>query len=359
MDMPSRTFGMQARYGFNGKERDKDLHSLTAYDYGFRIYNPAIGRFLSVDPLTKEYPWYTPYQYAGNKPIKYIDRDGAEEDDPDKRLNSVVPKIKQTFDENIKKLPADEQGKYITAVNQAFRIRGWFNNPISDRWLSTRFITRWMEGQGGYDIISYKALRNRLSGVATMQFMINRNQIIKEIENKTLIYAKTITKEGGYDFTTSTHRDVGQAASGLYDFGTAIGSYKLMGKGVSFISKDKDGELTITTTIYYTLADKYQWKPGHGINFEEFANADLMLKLEKIGAKPFYIRCYFEKTYRYANGRYEHGGDYKDSVSDWYFVDDGSGNIKRGELSNPEPRSGNGYAIPTDENTKKHDHRGE
>jgi len=34
---------------------------------------------LSVDPLTKLYPWYTPYQFAGNKPIWAIDLDGLEE----------------------------------------------------------------------------------------------------------------------------------------------------------------------------------------------------------------------------------------------------------------------------------------
>jgi hypothetical protein len=52
---------------------------LTQYDYGFRIYNPSIGKFLSVDPLTGSYPWYTPYQFAGNTPIQAIDLDGAEE----------------------------------------------------------------------------------------------------------------------------------------------------------------------------------------------------------------------------------------------------------------------------------------
>lgn len=54
------------------------------YDYGFRIYNPTIGKFLSVDPLAKSYPWYTPYQFAGNNPIKFIDLDGLEEYDPQK-----------------------------------------------------------------------------------------------------------------------------------------------------------------------------------------------------------------------------------------------------------------------------------
>ena len=37
-----------------------------------------IGKFLSVDPLTKKFPWWTPYQFAGNMPIKYIDLDGLE-----------------------------------------------------------------------------------------------------------------------------------------------------------------------------------------------------------------------------------------------------------------------------------------
>ena len=51
----------------------------STYDYGFRIYNPQIAKFLSVDPLTKSYPWYTPYQFAGNKPIRCVDLDGLEE----------------------------------------------------------------------------------------------------------------------------------------------------------------------------------------------------------------------------------------------------------------------------------------
>ncbi|MBC8884608.1 hypothetical protein H9X57_18205 [Flavobacterium piscinae] len=48
-------------------------------DYGFRIYDPRIGRFLSMDPLFAGYPYYTPYQFAGNRPIWAIDLDGLEE----------------------------------------------------------------------------------------------------------------------------------------------------------------------------------------------------------------------------------------------------------------------------------------
>jgi RHS repeat-associated protein len=48
------------------------------YDYGFRIYDPRLGRFLSIDPLTKKYPELTPYQFASNSPIENIDLDGLE-----------------------------------------------------------------------------------------------------------------------------------------------------------------------------------------------------------------------------------------------------------------------------------------
>ncbi|GEP93730.1 RHS repeat-associated core domain-containing protein [Chitinophaga terrae (ex Kim and Jung 2007)] len=47
-------------------------------DYGFRIYDPRVAKFLSVDPLTKSYPELTPYQFASNRPIDAIDLDGAE-----------------------------------------------------------------------------------------------------------------------------------------------------------------------------------------------------------------------------------------------------------------------------------------
>jgi len=79
MEQPGRTYNAEKyRYGFNGKEKDPNI-SKDDYDYGMRIYDARIARFLSVDPLTKTYPFYTPYQFAGNKPIIAVDLDGKEE----------------------------------------------------------------------------------------------------------------------------------------------------------------------------------------------------------------------------------------------------------------------------------------
>jgi RHS repeat-associated protein len=64
------------RYKYVGKERDEESG---LYYYGARYYTAWLCRFISVDPLQYKYPHYTPFQYAGNKPISYIDLDGLEE----------------------------------------------------------------------------------------------------------------------------------------------------------------------------------------------------------------------------------------------------------------------------------------
>jgi RHS repeat-associated protein len=103
--MPERKYdnGSGYRYGFNGKEMDKETSPTTTYDYGFRIYSPALGKFLSVDPLTKSYPWFSPYQFAGNSPILNIDLDGLENQptqpntqpqNPDERFMELHDKFK-------------------------------------------------------------------------------------------------------------------------------------------------------------------------------------------------------------------------------------------------------------------------
>ncbi len=79
MGMPGRQFSGGYRYGFNGKENDNEVKGEgNQQDYGMRIYDTRLGRFLSVDPLVKSYPFYSPYHFAGNNPIENIDLDGAE-----------------------------------------------------------------------------------------------------------------------------------------------------------------------------------------------------------------------------------------------------------------------------------------
>ena len=79
--MPGRKYsaGDGYRYGFVGKEMDNEVkNNGNQYDFGARIYDPRLGRFLSVDPKVAKYPFLTPYNYAYNNPIHFIDGDGED-----------------------------------------------------------------------------------------------------------------------------------------------------------------------------------------------------------------------------------------------------------------------------------------
>lgn len=67
----------ETRYGFNGMEKDDEVKGGgNSLDFGARIYDSRVGRFLIVDPKAKEFPEVSNYSFADNSPIFYIDRLG-------------------------------------------------------------------------------------------------------------------------------------------------------------------------------------------------------------------------------------------------------------------------------------------
>ena len=74
--------GINNKYKYNGKELQNgefsDGSGLESYDYGWRIQDPQIGRFSSVDPLSEKYNSVSPYCYVENNPISRIDLDGQD-----------------------------------------------------------------------------------------------------------------------------------------------------------------------------------------------------------------------------------------------------------------------------------------
>ena len=73
MALPQRRYDGGTKEQYSGKERDKE----TGWDYfGARYYNPSIGRFNGIDRFADKYPYFSPYQYAGNNPMSFIDVNG-------------------------------------------------------------------------------------------------------------------------------------------------------------------------------------------------------------------------------------------------------------------------------------------
>ena len=90
-EVNTTTSGIQS-YKYNGKELDR-IHGVDWYDYEARMYDGALGRFTTVDPLTEKYYSTNLYAYCKNNPINRIDPDGKDDYllEPRGRLHNCTP----------------------------------------------------------------------------------------------------------------------------------------------------------------------------------------------------------------------------------------------------------------------------
>ncbi len=107
-----RENSLEQKYLYNGKELQNEL-DLQLYDYVTRKYDPALGRFLSIDPASDNYQSWTPYHYVMNNPIKFVDPTGM---------------FTELYNENGEKIGEDEAGNdgkvsIITNKDEAKRIK--------------------------------------------------------------------------------------------------------------------------------------------------------------------------------------------------------------------------------------------
>lgn len=217
LEMKGRTYSDDKyRYGFNGKEKDASFGG-TVMDYGFRIYNPRYAKFLSVDPLTKSYPWYTPYQFAGNKPIAAIDLDGAEEVI---RINyrsagGGAGEITKTsiILINSRELK-EERANIFHALNGEIPAEGRFNQS-NYYWPGTGY----SEYTKGEMVRGYKGLVQVAPQTGELTIDVHTESDGKDFYN--FSYSKTITEDDAYRSTISD-RNFGIAydlAKGTQDLG--------------------------------------------------------------------------------------------------------------------------------------------
>jgi len=83
------------RFGFGNQEKENDISGVEGghLTYEYRIHDTRLGRFLSVDPLGREFPWNSSYAFAENDVIRCIDLEGKEKVE----INGNVIKIFITY----------------------------------------------------------------------------------------------------------------------------------------------------------------------------------------------------------------------------------------------------------------------
>ncbi|UTW67895.1 RHS repeat-associated core domain-containing protein [bacterium SCSIO 12643] len=98
------------RYGFNGMENDNEIKGTSnSLDFGARIYDPRIGRWLSLDPLASEYPEISDYCYVADNPVIFIDEGG--------KYIRLSFESKQAYDSYVKKVNASLEGQFEVKFN--------------------------------------------------------------------------------------------------------------------------------------------------------------------------------------------------------------------------------------------------
>jgi RHS repeat-associated protein len=80
MIQPGRSYNAGSyRYGFQNQESDSEIKGVGNHiNFKYRGYDPRTGRFWSVDPLFRDYPWNSTYAFSENDLIRAVELEGLE-----------------------------------------------------------------------------------------------------------------------------------------------------------------------------------------------------------------------------------------------------------------------------------------
>jgi RHS repeat-associated protein len=279
VELDGRTESGEYRYGFNGMEGDDDIKGEgNSYDFGARMYDSRVGRFLSLDYFQQINPSLSDYLISDNNPIIFIDNNGDFRMSPrDQKkypeLTNILKNIQSTIHQDPLILNAFLNSTGLT-IEEANSILEWGKGPkVSVKMMRDYASTDITSG----DIKINKKLIKGLEGERRAlnngrSFLFNRNTT-NTIEGLVFLVFITLTHEGlhvGEAYFGKTNNKLGEYDPSSHT--TEDGNvFEILGMGeiITYDTADK-------------LAKENQQKREQIVNTEKEAVNNIMNVIENI-----------------------------------------------------------------------------